>query len=191
MIELYYKMLKEKIKIEEVVFVKKAFNKSLWKSLIIMPFVLTILLLPIYFILFFISLFIFHRHLDNLLTTYVISILGLVILNFLYGKIIINRRITNQKTQKITEDFSIQRKDNYSYTSDSSSDSNYFKLYLINKDGQKKGIYISEEDYKKVKENEVITITYFEMVNISVRAVCNNKELEYSRFFTRRNWKLW
>ncbi|OXA99517.1 hypothetical protein [Flavobacterium pectinovorum] len=77
------------------------------------------------------------------------------------------------------------------YTSDSSSDSNYFKLYLINKDGQKKGIYISEEDYKKVKENEVITITYFEIVNIIIKAVCNNEQLEYARFFTRRNWKLW
>jgi hypothetical protein len=145
-------MLKEKIKIEEVVFVKNAFNKSLWKSLIIMPFVLTILLLPIYFLLFFISLFIFHRHLDNLLTIYVISILGLVILNFLYGKIIINKRITNKKIYKITEDFSIQRKNSYTHTSEYESDSHYFRLHLINEDDQKKGIYISEVDYKKVKE---------------------------------------
>src|SRR3954465_10224527 len=106
-------MLKEKIKIEEVVFVKKAFNKSLWKSLLIIPFVLTILLLPIYFLVFFISLFIFHRHLDNLLSIYIISIVGLVSLNFLYGRIIINKRITNHKIYKITEDFRIQRKDNY------------------------------------------------------------------------------
>jgi len=184
-------MLKEKIKIEEVVFVKRAFNKSLWKSLLIMPFVLTILLLPIYFLLFFISLFIFDRHLDDLLSIYIISILGLVIVNFLYGKIIINKRIKNQKIYKITEDFSIQRKYNYSYTSDSASDSNYFKLYLTNKEDQKKGIHISEEDYKKVKENEVITITYFETVNIIIKAVYNSQELEYSRFFTIRNWKLW
>jgi hypothetical protein len=64
-------------------------------------------------------------------------------------------------------------------------------LYLINKDGQKKGIYISEEDYKKVKENEAITITYFETVNIIIKAVCNNEQLEYARFFTIRNWNFW
>lgn len=179
-------MLKEKIKTEEVVFVKKAFNKSLWKSLIIMPFILTILLLPIYFSLF----FLFHRHLDNLLSIYIISIFGLVILNFLYGKIIINKKITNQKIYKITEDFSIQRKDSYTYTSDSASDSNYFRLYLINKQHQRKGIYISKEDYKKVKENQVITITYFEKVNIIIKAVCNNQVLEYSRFFSVRKWNL-
>lgn len=63
-------------------------------------------------------------------------------------------------------------------------------MYLINKDGQK-GIYISEKDYKKVKENKAITIPYFETVNIIIKAVYNNQELEYSRFFTIRNWKLW
>ncbi|WP_255373797.1 hypothetical protein [[Flexibacter] sp. ATCC 35103] len=183
-------MLKEKIKAEEVILVKKAFNKSLWKSLIIMPFILTVILLPIYFLIFFINLFIFHMDLDNLLSIYIISILGLVILNFLYGKIIINKRITNQKIYKITEDFSIQRKDKYTYTSDSASDSNYFRLFLINKDDQKKGIYISEEDYKKVKENEVITITYFEIVDISIKAVCNNQELKYTRFFSVKKWNL-
>ncbi|WP_264551065.1 hypothetical protein [Flavobacterium sp. N2038] len=183
-------MLKEKIKIEEVDFVKKTFNKSLWKSLIIMPFILTFLLLPIYFLIFFIDLFLFHSRLDNLLSIYVISILGLVITNFLYGKIIINKRITNQKIYKITEEFTIQRKDNYTYTSDSASDSHYFRLYLINEKHQRKGIYICEEDYKKVKENEIITITYFETINISSRAVHNNQELEYAHFFTIKKWKL-
>lgn len=184
-------MLKEKIKIEEVDFVKKTFNKSLWKSLLIMPFILTFLLLPIYFLIFFIGLSLFDNHLDNLLTIYFISVLGLVILNFLYGKIIVNKRITNQEIYKITEDFIVKRKDNYTYTSDSVSDSHYFRLYLMNENNQKKGIYINEEDYKKVKEKQVITITYFEIVNIITKAVCNNHELEYSRFFSRRNWKLW
>ncbi|MDW8850055.1 hypothetical protein SD960_08130 [Flavobacterium sp. MMLR14_040] len=184
-------MLKEKIKIEEVVFVKKAFNKSLWKSIIVMPFILTFLFLPFYFLLFFIGLFIFHGHLDNLLSLYIYSILGVVIVNFLYGKIIINKRITNKKIYKITEDFSIQRKNSYTHTSEYESDSHYFRLYLINKDDQKKGIYISEVDYKKVKEYEVITITYFETVNIIIKAVCNNQELKYARFFTIRNWNFW
>ncbi|MEZ0129700.1 hypothetical protein AB9T88_08030 [Flavobacterium sp. LBUM151] len=184
-------MQKEKITKEEIVFVKKVFNKNLWKSLIILPFILVFLCLPIYFLVFFISLFMFDRHLNDLLSVYIVSILGVIFLNFLYGKIIINKKIANQKIYKITEDYSIQRKNSYTHSSDYGSDSHYFKLYLINKDDQKKGIYISEEDYKKVKENEVITITYYETVNISVRAVCNNQELEYSRFFTRRNWKLW
>lgn len=184
-------MIKEKITREEVSFVKKEFNKSLWESLIIMPFILVIICLPIYILCFVICLFIFNRHFDNLLSIYVISILGLMILNFLYGKIIINKRITNQEIYKITEDFSVQRKDTYTHTSDSASDSHYFRLYLMNENNQKKGIYISEEDYKKVKEKEVITITYFEIVNIVVKAVCNNQELEYSRFFSRKNWKFW
>lgn len=184
-------MLKEKIKFEEVDFVKKTFNKSLWKSLFIMPFILTFLLLPIYFLIFFIGLSLFDNHLDNLLTIYFISVLGLVILNFLYGRFIVNKRITNHEIYKITEDFIIQRKDNYTYTSDSVSDSHYFRLYLINENNQKKGIYINEEDYKKVKEKQVITITYFEIVNIIIKAVCNDHVLEYSSFFSRRNWKLW
>lgn len=184
-------MLKEKIKIEEVAFVKKVFNKNLWKSLVIMPFILVLLCLPIYFLIFFISLFLFHSHLDNLLTIYVVSIFGLVVLNFLYGKIIINKRIENQKIYKITDDLWVEKKDNYTYTSDSSSDSNYFRLYLINKYEQKKGIYISKDDYKKVKEKDVIKITYFEIVNIIIKTVCNGRELEYARFFTIRNWKFW
>jgi len=184
-------MIKEKIKIEEVYFVKKTFNKSLWKSLIIMPFILMFLLLPVYFLIFFIGIFVFNNHLDNLLSIYIISVLGLVILNFSYGKIIINKRITNQEIYKIREDFNIQRKDKYTYTSDSASDSHYFRLYLISENNQKKGIYISEEDYKQIKEKEVITITYFEIVNIIEKAVCNNYELEYSRFFSITKWKLW
>lgn len=46
-------MLKEKIRKEEVAFVKKVFNKNLWKSLVIMPFILVLLCLPIYFLFFF------------------------------------------------------------------------------------------------------------------------------------------
>ncbi|OXA83409.1 hypothetical protein [Flavobacterium hercynium] len=184
-------MLKEKIKIEEVDFVKKTFNKSLWQSLIIMPFILIFLLLPIYFLIFFIDLFIFNSHLDNLLTIYVISVFGLVLLNFLYGKIIMIKRITDQEIDKITENFSIQRKDNYTHSSEYGSDSHYYRLYLINEDDQKKGIRISEEDYKIVKENDVITITYFKTINIITKTTFNNQELKNSSFFPRRNWKLW
>lgn len=182
-------MVKEKITKDEIALVKKIFSRSLWKSLIVMPFILMFLLLPIYFLIFFIGLSAFNNHPDHLISVYIISVLGLVIVNFLYGKIIINKRITNQEIYKITEDFNIQRKDNYTYSSDSVSDSHYFRLYLMDENNQKKGIYISEEDYKKIKEKEVITITYFEIVNISIKAVCNNQELEYTRFFTVRKWK--
>lgn len=151
-----------------------------------MPFILAIIFLPIYFLFF----FIFHKQFDNLLSAYVIGILSIVVLNFLYGQMIIVNRIKNRKIHKVTEEFIVQKKDTYSYTSETMSNSDYYRLYLINNKNQRRGIYISSEDFKKISINEKITVTYFEIVNIIEKVIYRDQEIKYARFFSLNKIRL-
>lgn len=182
-------MLKEKISEEEKTFIRKKFNKSLWISLVVMPFILFVMFLPVYLLVFMLLLFVFNMRIDNLFTIYAVLILMIVFLDFLYGKIIVNNKISNKEIDKITDVFLIQKKDNYSYVSETASTSNYFRLYLINENKEKKGIYISSEDYRKVKENETITIIYFGTVNIIKNAVYKGADLNDVTFFLTKKWR--
>ena len=92
---------------DEIPFVMNKFNRSLWLSLLVFPFVLTIIFLPLYFILYFINMIVLKGYFDNqsILTYYVIGIIAIVIINFLYGKIILGHRIKNGKIYKVQEMF--------------------------------------------------------------------------------------
>ena len=48
------------------------------------------------------------------------------------------------------------QKDTYTYTSETVSNSEYFRLYLIGEDKEEKGIYISKEDYERISEKQVL-----------------------------------
>ena len=48
------------------------------------------------------------------------------------------------------------KKDTYTYTSETVSNSEYFRLYLIGEDKEEKGIYISKEDYERISEKQVL-----------------------------------
>lgn len=97
---------------DEIPFVMNKFNRSLWLSLLVFPFVLTIIFLPLYFILYFINMIVLKGYFDNqsILTYYVIGIIAIVIINFLYGKIILGHRIKNGKIYKVQEMFFIKKK---------------------------------------------------------------------------------
>ncbi|MDQ8749870.1 hypothetical protein [Elizabethkingia miricola] len=167
------------------------FNRSLWLSLLVFPFVLTITFLPLYFILFFINMIVLEGYFENqsILTYYVIGIIAIVIINFLYGKIILGHKIKKGKIYKVQERFFIKKKDTYTYTSETVSNSDYFRLYLIGEDKEEKGIYISKEDYKRINEKTSIMLVYFEIVDIPIEGFYEDEKLDFFRFFVVKKMK--
>lgn len=184
-------MHQQKISEEEIPFVLNKFNRSLWWSLLVFPFVLTAILLPFYLIVFFINLFLFKKHFEHqdILTYYLLGIITLVLINFLYGRIIIGNKIRKKEIYKIQEHFLVQKKDSYTYTSETASDSHYFKLYLSGENHQQKGIYVSKDDYQRIKEGSSLHLTYFEIVDIPVEGFYEDKKLEFFRFFVVKKWE--
>lgn len=176
---------------DEIPFVMNKFNRSLWLSLLVFPFVLTIIFLPLYFILYFINMIVLKGYFDNqsILNYYVIGIIAIVIINFLYGKIILGHRIKNGKIYKVQEMFFIKKKDTYTYTSETVSNSEYFRLYLIGEDKEEKGIYISKEDYERISEKTSIMLVYFEIVDISIEGFYEDEKLDFFRFFVVKKMK--
>ncbi|WP_220271252.1 hypothetical protein [Sphingobacterium spiritivorum] len=77
----------------------------------------------------------------------------------------------------------VQKKDTYTYTSDTVSNSTYFRLYLLGEHGDQKGIYISKEDFRRIKENTPIQLTYYEKVNIAVTGWYENEKLDFFSIF--------
>lgn len=184
-------MHKQEISKEEVPFILKKFNRSLWLSLLVFPFVLFILFLPLYRLFFLINLLFLKNHFDQeeIFSCYALSIVALVLTNFLYGKIILGKKIRNRKVYKVQEMLLVQKKDTYTYTSDTVSNSTYFRLYLLGEHGDQKGIYISKEDFRRIKENTPIQLTYYEKVNIAVTGWYENEKLDFFRFFVVKKWK--
>lgn len=177
-------MQRQQISESEIPMIIKKFNKSLWLSLLVFPFVLLIILLPIYLLIFFVTLFLFKQPMDSLLTIYVTSILGLVILNFLYGKIVVIHKIKNKGICRIKEDFTIQRKDTHTYTSDTMSNSDEYKVYLIGENHEQKRVSLSKEDYRKMEVGKILTLVYYEWVNIPIEGFYENERLEFFHLFS-------
>ena len=175
----------------EIPFVMNKFNRSLWLSLLVLPFILTIIFLPLYLILFFFNMFVLKGYFDNqgIFTYYVTGIIAIVIINFLYGKIILGHKIKNGKIYKVQERFFIKKKDTYTYTSETVSNSDYFRLYLIGEDKEEKGIYISKEDYKRINEKTSIILVYFEIVNVPIEGFYEGEKLDFFRFFVVKKMK--
>lgn len=182
-------MTKERISEEEIPMILKKFNRSLWLSLFVFPFILIVICLPVYFLFYFGVLLFTNKAFDNLLTVYVILIIGLVIINFLYGKIFINNRIRNRNIYRINEQFIVQIKDNYTYTSDTVSNSDYFRLYLTDEKNNPRGIYISKEDFQNINVGQSIYLNYYEILDIPAEGFYNNQKLEFFRFFSINKWK--
>ncbi|WP_160139606.1 hypothetical protein [Chryseobacterium sp. c4a] len=184
-------MHQQEISEKEIPFVLNRFNRSLWWSLLVFPFILIIIFLPLYLVIFFINSFFLKQHFDHqeVFTYYFIAILTLVVINFLYGKIIIGNKIKKKEVYKIQESFLVQKKDSYTYTSETASDSHYFKLYLSGEDHQQKGIYVSKEDYKRIKEGSSISLTYFKIVDIPVEGFYESEKMDSFRFFVVNRWE--
>lgn len=182
-------MTKEKISEKEIPLILKKFNKSLWLSLLVFPFILIVVFLPVYF-LFYFGILLFRKEVyDDLLTIYVVVVIGLVIINFLYGKLVINRKIRNRNIHRINENFIVQKKDNYTYTSDTVSNSDYFRLYLSDEKNNPKGIYISKEDFQNITVGQSINLTYYAILDIPADGFNNGQKLDFFRFFSVNKWK--
>ncbi|GEM_PF-2229541 len=61
---------------------------------------------------------------------------------------------------------------------------NILKIFLINIfNDEKKRIYVEEDNYKEIKEKDLINITYFDKVNIIYEAVHDDKKMGEISFF--------
>jgi hypothetical protein len=96
----------------------------------------------------------------------------------------LNRKITKGNIDFIEADFKVLKKDILTYTYETSSNSEYFKIFLINTfNKEKKRIYVEREDYRKIKEGDLIKIIYFNKVNIPFKAIHNGTKMQNISFF--------
>lgn len=185
-------MIKEKITSKEAIWIRKKFNKKLIFSSIILPFIAFIILIPIYFLIFFLYQFIFKKYPDNLLNIYVVIIVAFFAINLLYWLIKINKKIKNNEVYKIQALFTVVKKQIRSGpSSDISSlyNEDYYELYIKNNQIEK-GIRLSKYDYSKIKENDNITLIYFDTVDILLNVYYKGEELKDVKFLSTRRWKL-
>ncbi|OOV20085.1 hypothetical protein [Flavobacterium sp. LM4] len=169
-----------KITEDEMIFVSSAFNKNAKKSYFI-----------IIFLLFFFCSFLYCLFINwveflfiKIIIIIVLSFIGFLIFNSIYSIISLNRKINTCNIDRIEAEFQVQNKDILTYTYETSSNSEYFKIFLINTfNNEKKRIYVEQEDYRKIKEKDLIKIIYFDKVNIPYEAVHNDKKMKKVSFF--------
>lgn len=184
-------MIKEPLSNDEIIYLKKKYNKELLKSLFIVPFFLFLFLLPLYLIIYCLSIWLFNNHLE-FFYEFTLFILFITVLNFLYGKFIICSRIENGKILKITEDFEVIKKEEKSTTSsDIINDygSNYYIIFLKNNNSEKK-IDIEKRYYDIIDLNELITISYFDQINIPIKGIYNGHQIKLNSFSKVRKYKI-
>src|SRR5688572_6078202 len=131
-------MYKRKITEEEMLFVSKTFNKTIKNSYFI------IIILLSFFSAFLYCLFInWVEFLPiKIILIIILSFIGFLIFNSIYSIISLNREINKCNIDRIEAEFKVQSKDTLTYTYDTSSNSEYFKIFLINTfNNEKKRIY--------------------------------------------------
>ncbi|MEZ0129699.1 hypothetical protein AB9T88_08025 [Flavobacterium sp. LBUM151] len=142
-------MYKRKITEEEMFFVSRTFKKNIKKSCFI------IILLSFFFSAFLYCLFInwVEFLIIKILLIIILSVIGFLIFNSIYSIISLNREINSCNIDRIEAEFKVENKDILTYTYETSSNSEYFKIFLINTfNNEKKRIYVEQEDYRKIKE---------------------------------------
>lgn len=173
-------MKKRKITEEEMLFVSKTFNKDIRNSTSI------IIILLSFFSAFLYCLFINWVELViiKIILIIILLIIGFLIFNSIYSIIFLSREIKTCNIDRIEAEFKVQNKDILTYTYDTSSNSEYFKIFLINTfNNEKKRIYVEQEDYRRVREKDLIRIIYFDRVNIICEAFCNGSKMSKIDFF--------
>jgi Na+/proline symporter len=173
-------MHKRKITEEEMLFVSKTFNKNIKNSCFI------IILLFSFFSAFLYCLFInwVEFLIIKIILIIILSFIVFLIFNSIYSIISLNRKINTCNIDRIEAEFEVENKDILTYTYETSSNSEYFKIFLINTfNNEKKRIYVEEEDYRKIKEKDLIKIIYFDKVNIPYEAIHNDNKMGKISFF--------
>ena len=113
-----------------------------------------------------------------------LSVIGFLIFNSIYNIISLNREINSCSIDRIEAEFKVQNKDILTYTYETSSNSEYFKIFLINTfNDEKKRIYVEQEDYRKIKEKDLINIIYFDKLNLIYEAFHNDEKMKKVSFF--------
>jgi hypothetical protein len=173
-------MYKRKITEEEMRFISRTFNKTIKNSCLI------IIILLFFFSAFLYCLFInwIELLIIKIILIIILSFIGFLIFNSIYSIISLNRQINTCNIDRIEAEFIVQNKDILTYTYDTSSNSEYFKIFLINTfNNEKKRIYVEQEDYRKIKEKDLIKIIYFDKVNIAHEAIHNDDKMKKISFF--------
>lgn len=173
-------MYKRKITKEEIEFISKIFNKKVKSSL----FIIAVCSLFLFIFLYCLSVNWIDYLLVKIVLTLTSLIIGYLIINSIYSIVSLNIKINTCNIDRIEAEFKVQNKDILTYTYDTSSNSEYFKIFLINTfNNEKKRIYVEQEDYRKIKEKDFIKIIYFDKVNIPYEAIHNDEKMNKISFF--------
>jgi hypothetical protein len=173
-------MYERKITEEEMFFVSRTFKKNIKNSCFI------IILLLFFFSAFLYCLFInwVEFLIIKIILIIILSFIGFLISNSIYSIISLNRKINTCNIDRIEAEFKVQNKDILTYTYETSSNSEYFKIFLINTfNDEKKRIYVDQEDYRKIKEKDLIKIIYFDKLNLIYEAFHNDEKMKKVSFF--------
>lgn len=163
-----------------MLFVSRAFNKNIKNSCFIIIFLLSFFCAFLYCL--FINWVAFL--IIKILLIIILSIIGFLIFNSIYSIIFLTRKINTCNIDRIEAEFIVQNKDILTYTYDTSSNSEYFKIFLINTfNKEKKRIYVEQEDYRKIKEKDLIKIIYFDKLNVIYETVHNDNKMKKVSFF--------
>lgn len=176
----FFKMNTRTITEEERLFVSKTFIKNIKNSCF------TIIILFSFFFVFLYCLFInwVEFLLIKIIIIIIVLLIAFLIFNSIYSIFSLNRKINTCNIERIEAEFKVQNKDILTYTYETSSNSEYFKIFLSNTfNNEKKRIYVEREDYRKIKEKDLIKIIYFDKVNILYEAVHNGEKMKKVSFF--------
>lgn len=173
-------MRKRKITKEESIFISQIFNKKIKKSVFFIIILLSFLGALLY------CLFVnwLEFWIVNLALILILSLVGFLFVNSIYSIISLNRKIKNCEIEHIEAEFKVWKKDILTHTDNTSSDSKYYKIFLINIfSKEKKRIYVEKEDYTLIKLNDMVKLMYYDKVNISSEVFHNNKKIQNTSFF--------
>lgn len=173
-------MHKRKITNEEKIFVNKIFKKKIKGSIFIIAVLLCFFSALLY------CLFInwVEFLIIKIILVLIALFIGFLVFNSIYSIVSLNRKINTCDIDRVEAEFRVQKKDILTYTYESSSNSEYFKIFLINIfNDEKKRIYVEEDNYREIKEKDLINITYFDKVNIIYEAVHDDKKMSKISFF--------
>ena len=113
-------------------------------------------------------------------------LLGIIKTIFLYMTIL------KKKVKKIEDEFIVIEKKNRAETFESSSYSTYwYYLELFSHQELKKiTLEVSEEDYKSIKNNDIIKLIYFNYFDKLIKSYWNNVELSNAKIIIKNEYNL-
>ena len=158
---------------------KHLVNKEINTQLIITVFFQIVVLIIFISFFYFFTLDYLNRWFVLLLN---VSLLFLCL--YLWLPLILKMKLIKNKTlYKLQDNFTVIDKKIEKYPENESFDVNYYYLKLISESTKdKKELHVSGNYYRKIKKQQIITITYFEKLNFLLEAKYGETILKDSRF---------